>query len=149
MASQQSTLLQTAHRVLSSYDTWDMEAILAPRTPDCTMRVLPLRLNRPVLSNQEYSHHFTASFKPHFKNFHLEVLDTTEDPARHKVVFHARSTAETPVGPYGNEYMITLQMTDDDLHVKEIKEFVDSQYGAEFMGKLRAHLAGGGSGGSS
>lgn len=49
------------------------------------------------------------------------------------------------MGPYGNEYMITLQMTDDDLQVKEIKEFVDSQYGAEFMGKLRAHLAGGGS----
>jgi ketosteroid isomerase-like protein len=142
MASEQSTLLKTAHSVLEAYDTWDIDTILAPRTSNCTIQVLPLRLQRPAQNNSEYRDHFNAAIKPHFKNFTLEVLDTIEDPKRHKVVFHAKSSADTPVGPYANEYTLYLQMTDDDTQVASIKEFVDSQYSAEFFGKLRAHISG-------
>lgn len=142
MAPEQSTLLKTAHAVLQAYDSWDIDEILAPRTSDCTIQVLPLRLGRAAHTNPEYRDHFNASIKPHFTNFTLEVLDTIEDPMRHKVVFHAKSTADTPVGPYANEYSLYLQMTDDDTQVLEIKEFVDSQYSAEFFGKLRAHISG-------
>lgn len=138
----QSTLLKTAHSVLAAYDTWDIDTILAPRTSDCTIQVIPTRLGRPALSNSQYRKHFNNAFKDHFTGFHLEVLDTIEDPAAHKVVFHAKSTAETPVGPYANEYTIYLQMNDEDTKVRAIKEFVDTQYGQEFFAKLRAHMAG-------
>lgn len=140
--AEQSTLLKTAHSVLAAYDTWDIDAILAPRAPDCTIQVIPTRLGRPVLTNEDYREHFNNSFKDHFKGFHLEVLDTVEDTKAHKVVFHARSTAETAIGSYANEYSLYLQMSDDDTKVVSIKEFVDTGYGAEFFAKLKAHLAG-------
>ncbi|CZT14372.1 uncharacterized protein RCC_00349 [Ramularia collo-cygni] len=141
--SEQSTLLKTAHSVLDAYDTWDIDTILAPRAPNCTIQVIPTRLGRPTLTNAEYRDHFNKSFKDHFKGFHLEVLDTVEDPAAHKVVFHAMSTAETAIGKYQNEYSLFLQMSDDDTQLVSIKEFVDSGYGQEFFAKLKAHLAGG------
>ena len=79
--------------------------------------------------------------EPLFKNFHIEILEIVEDAKAHKVAFHARSTAETPIGPYANEYMIMMQMTADDQRVTNVKEFVDSGYTTDFFANLRANAA--------
>ena len=136
-----SQLLKTAYSVLDGYNKWDIDAILAPRAPDCTQQVLPLRLGRPINSNAAYREYFNTAVKPHFQNFTIEVLDTVEDPKAHKVAIRARSSAETVLGEYTNEYVLVMHMTDDDQKVLQIKEFVDSEYSQEFFPKLRAYLA--------
>ena len=55
---------------------------------------------------------------------------------------HASITATTDLGDYGNEYMLVLHMTEDGKKVVRFEEFVDSKYSAEFMPRLREHLAG-------
>ena len=114
---------------------------MEPRAEDCTQRVYPARLDRPLLNNTEYRKYF-PTFSALFKHFHVEILETVVDPNNHKVAFHARSTGETVIGPYANEYMIMMQMTEDDAKISSIKEFVDSGYSDEYFKRLRAYKAG-------
>jgi hypothetical protein len=51
-------------------------------------------------------------------------------------MMHASSTAETPVGPYSNEYALVLKFSEDGSKVEEFKEFVDSRYSDKFFAKL-------------
>jgi ketosteroid isomerase-like protein len=51
-------------------------------------------------------------------------------------MMHATSTAETDVGPYGNEYALVLNFTDDGKKVTRILEYVDSAYSIKFFAKL-------------
>ena len=83
--------------------------ILQPRADHCTQRVYPDRFGRPFLNNQEYREYF-PKFSSLFNHFHIEILETVEDPKNHKVAFHARSTGETVIGPYANEYMVCKLM---------------------------------------
>ncbi len=48
------------------------------------------------------------------------------DSERNKVVVHAKSTAETELGAYSNEYMLLLTMTKDGTQLIRFEEFVDS-----------------------
>lgn len=52
--------------------------------------------------------------------------DMVVDDVSRKVLLHLTSTGETDFGPYTNEYMIVLKMTDDGTQIKEIVEFIDS-----------------------
>ena len=135
MSSEPSQLLRTALAIIEGYNTWTIDAILAPRAPDCTHQVHPTRLGRPLLKNNDYRAYFSA-FIPHFKNFHVEILDVFEDQRNNKVALHIKSSAETALGPYKNEYVLMLQMTGDQRQVASVKEFVDSGYSEEFLGKL-------------
>jgi hypothetical protein len=51
-------------------------------------------------------------------------------------MMHASSTAETPVGPYGNEYALVLKFSEDGSKVEKFEEFVDSGYSEKFFAKL-------------
>lgn len=140
MDDEPSQLLQTALRVINGYQNWDLDAIFAPRAENCTQQVLPASLTRPPLSNSQYREYLANGVVPHFKNFQLNVVDIVEDTKHSKVVMHAQSQADTAIGPYVNEYMILLQMTDDHKQVISIKEFVDSLYSQNFFRELRAHI---------
>ena len=135
-----SQLYKTAMQAIEGYNNWDIDAIFAPRTETCTQRVYPERLDRPVMNNTEYRAYFSAVL-PIFKDFHIEITDVVEDPTRHKVALHARSTATTAIGDYANEYMILIQMTEDDARVENVKEFVDSGFSVDYFQRLRAHHA--------
>ena len=63
-----------------------------------------------------------------------------EDQERNKVVLHAKSTAQTVLGEYANEYVLMLQMTEDQRQVVSFKEFVDSGYSEEYMDALARKL---------
>jgi len=67
--------------------------------------------------------------------------DLYEDEKNNVVVIWARSTANTPVGPYANEYMLTLYMTKDQKKVKTFLEFVDIGVSRDFFPKLNAWVA--------
>lgn len=133
-------LLQTALTLIEGYNKWDIDAIMAPRAPNCVQRVYPARLDRPSLTNDEYRSYF-ASLMPLIEGFTVTVLDTVVDAKAHMVAIYAKSRATTAIGPYGNEYSLFLRMTEDDTQIIEFKEFVDSEYSQNYFAKLREHHA--------
>ena len=52
----------------------------------------------------------------------------------------ASSTAETDIGPYGNEYVLIVEMGEDGKQAEKVIEWVDSAYSAKFMGMLRHEI---------
>jgi ketosteroid isomerase-like protein len=135
-----SQLLSTALAAIDGYNKWDLDAIMTPRADHCMQEILPKSLDRPLLNNSDYRAYF-GKMLPAFKNFTVTILDIVEDPKNHKVVVHAKSTAESVVGPYANEYMLLFHMTEDDKQVVHLKEFVDSMVSVTLISKIREHLA--------
>ncbi|CAG5178911.1 uncharacterized protein ALTATR162_LOCUS8937 [Alternaria atra] len=131
-----------AKEVIDAYNAWDIERILGYRTPDCKQQVLPTTLNRAPKSNDEYRAYF-KSIEPLYINFTATVFQETHDPETHTCIIHARSTAQTPIGPYGNEYALILTLTEDGTKVRYFDEFVDSAYTLEFGARMAAFLANG------
>ena len=76
-----------------------------------------------------------------FDRVHVTVHDSIVDEAARKVLMHASSSASTALGPYNNEYMFVLHMTDDGRKVDKVYEFVDSAYSADYMPRLRDAMA--------
>ncbi|KAI4629910.1 uncharacterized protein J4E87_003097 [Alternaria ethzedia] len=131
-----------AKEVIAAYNAWDIERILGYRTPDCKQNILPASLNRTAMTNDEYRVFFKR-IQPLYKNFTARVLQETHDPEAHTCIIHARSTATTAIGPYGNEYALILTFTEDGTKVKYFDEFVDSAYTLDYGKRLTAALANG------
>lgn len=140
--TQPSQLLKTAMSLIEAYQAWDLEAIMAPRAPNCTQQVFPARLNRAPRTNDEYRADFSL-IHPHIKNYSMKVLETVVDEKDNKVVVHATNHAETPVGPSDNEYMFIIQMTTDRKQIESVKEFLDSGFSEGFYGRLFEYIKGG------
>ena len=75
-----------------------------------------------------------------FKNFHLTLIDAVEDQSRNKVVLHATSRADTPVGEYRNEYMAVMQMTDAQDKIVSERIFSDASVVTGFLAKFRDYM---------
>ncbi|KAL8840724.1 MAG: hypothetical protein Q9170_001242 [Blastenia crenularia] len=133
-------LLETVDAFVSAYNSWDMEAIMDVRAPDCMNLIFPVSLGLGPMNNKQYFTYFNSSLAA-FQNFHLEIRDVTIDETARKVVLNATSTASTAVGEYQNEYILTLHMTEDGRKIAKFEEFVDSKYSADFMPKLRKSLS--------
>ena len=135
------TLLATAQSAIQGYNTWTPASVLSYRSPTCLHYILPSSLHRPPLNNDQYAAYFTP-IMPAFKDFHVTVHDSIVDEAARKVVMYASSSASTALGPYNNEYMLILHMTEDGRQVDRFYEFVDSAYSADRIPRLRDALAG-------
>ncbi|KAM0795175.1 hypothetical protein BDR22DRAFT_894425 [Usnea florida] len=134
-----ATLLSTAQTAIQGYNTWTPTSILAYRAPHCEHHILPTSLNRPPLNNAQYAAYFVPLMS-HFRSFRVTVHDTVVDEVARKVVMRASSTAETDVGPYANEYVLVMRMTEDGRLVERFDEFVDSAVSAGFMPRLREKM---------
>jgi ketosteroid isomerase-like protein len=135
-----SKLLSTAWSVIEGYNAWDLDAILAPRAPECTQKVFPMSLKGPTYRDPEAYREYYSTMIPLFRNFKLDVLDWAEDARRNRVFFHARCTAITDIGPYANEFVWMIRTTDDAAKVVEIKEFIDSAYTVEYLKNMWAKM---------
>ena len=131
-------LRQTASAVISGYNTWSMDAIMAPRSPTCITQILPLSLGMPPMDNKEYVTYF-SKILPAFRDFKLTVKDMVVDERERKVCIWASSTAETVIGRYENEYMILIKC-DEEGKVEWFGEFVDASV-AGFFRRLRERMA--------
>jgi ketosteroid isomerase-like protein len=60
--------METAQTVIDAYNAWDINAILAYRTPDCEHQVLPSSMARAVQTNGEYRR-YLSTIMPMFSNF--------------------------------------------------------------------------------
>ncbi|KAH8714030.1 hypothetical protein GQ44DRAFT_689025 [Phaeosphaeriaceae sp. PMI808] len=130
-----ATQKETAQAVLDAYNAWDVEKILAFRAPDCQQQVLPASMGRPSMSNSEYRERLNQML-PWFRKFTVTVHTAVHDADAHTCIMHATSTAETDIGPYGNEYALILHFTDDGKKVTKFLEYVDSAYSIKFFGAL-------------
>ena len=140
MSAKRSTLYKTAISLISGYNEWNIDAIVAPSAPNCTQQVLPTRLGRPSMDNESYRQFFTA-IMPMFKDWTFTAYDVVEDPKASKAVIHAGSTATTPLGEYKNEYMIVVETNDAHDQIVHIKEFVDSGFSEAYFVRLRDYMA--------
>ncbi|KIX09552.1 uncharacterized protein Z518_00632 [Rhinocladiella mackenziei CBS 650.93] len=143
MEQQYSKLLETAQAVIKGYEKWDIDAIMAPRTPDCTYHTLPKSLNRPVMNNEAFRAHYTGVI-PYLRNFRVAISDTVIDIKTNQVAFHTTSTAETVIGPYESEQTIFLKMTEDGTKICEMKEFLDSALVQGLFADLAKYIENGG-----
>lgn len=65
--------------------------------------------------------------------------DMLVDEVTRKVLLPLTSTGETDFGPYANEYMIVLKMTDDGTQIKQIMEFIDSATTRDIAAHIAQH----------
>lgn len=65
-----------------------------------------------------------------------EGEDMIVDEVLCKVVLHLNSTGETDVGPYANEYMAVLTITEDGQLINHVTEFINSSYTLNLVSKL-------------
>jgi ketosteroid isomerase-like protein len=144
----------SAKAFFDGYKAWNIDAILAYRTPDCLHQVLPASLNRTAQTNADVTAYFKR-IENTFANFtvrHLPlpmtrkrltwsqptVINEVHDTTQHFAIVHAKSTAMTKIGQYTNEYALTFRFTDDGKKVKHIEEFIDSKYTLDFNARLAA-----------
>lgn len=138
-----TTLLRTAMAVIAGYNEWNTDAILAPRASNCTQRTFPARLGVTPLNNTAYAG-FITTIMPYFANFTVTVLDTYVDEANNRVAMQALGSADSVIGPYRNEYVVMMKMTEDQTKVWEVREFIDSEVRAAFFPELTAYISMGG-----
>lgn len=159
---------ETAVEVMDAYKAWDIERVMAYRTEDCTQLVVPSTflplslvfcyldtllpppgprlmedsvesLDRPAMDNATFRKYF-GGMMPLFKNFTPTVHQLVEDEKANTIAIWCSSTADTIIGPYGNEYMLLLFFNEAGDKVEKVIEFVDTEYSKSFFGRLRAHL---------
>ena len=139
------TLLAVADQVIAAYNARDPVAIQAYRTPGCRHQVLPASLARPEMSGEEYAAFF-GRLMSLFSRFGVTVHDVYADAEGGKVVIHATSKGDTPIGEYGNEYMLVLEVVEVEDpgrgekvgKVDRFLEFVDSHTSKDFLPRLFA-----------
>ncbi|RFU31459.1 hypothetical protein B7463_g4851, partial [Scytalidium lignicola] len=144
MAPTRAQLLATAHRFLEGYNTWTIKAILSIRSPNCIHHVPPKSFSGSASYNNTEFAAFLKNVIPLFHNMRSEAVGGEEgksfivDVDRWKVVMHLRGYADSDIGPYENEYIFMLRMTESGDLVEEIVEFLDSGYAEAFFGKLQS-----------
>jgi len=93
------------------------------------------------MNNSEYEDYFRNAIAPAFRNFRIEVNDIIEALNNEKVVVWGKSTAETDIGPYSNEYLLIFYLNDKGDKVTRFLEYVDSAVVLDFFPRLRKHIA--------
>ncbi|KAF3768081.1 hypothetical protein M406DRAFT_329121 [Cryphonectria parasitica EP155] len=125
MAEDTSPRRKLAIQVIDSYRSWDLDKIMSLRADDCVTVILPKSLGQPEMDNAAYRKFFSFSL-PLFQDFNPQIQDIIEDEKGNKVTLWCTSTADTVIGPYANEYMITLHFNEACDKVVRFLEFVDS-----------------------
>lgn len=138
-------LIQTANSYIAGFNTNTAEGVIACRTPDCKQVIHPSSVpppwNSPPRSNEEYQAFTIPGFQM-VRNLQIGLAkgeDMLVDEVTRKVLLPLTSTGETDFGPYANEYMIVLKMTDDGTQIKQIMEFIDSATTRDIAAHIAQH----------
>ena len=163
-----ATLSATALKVIEAYSSWDIKQIMDVRAPECIQEMCPstsstialphhhITQSPPLTAFSPPPHTGTLGIAPMdntafeawqksimhaFRNVEIKILEMIEDPESNKVAMWAKSSAETDIGPYTNEYMIVLHMNKEKTKIVRLREFADSAYANEFFPRLKKHFA--------
>ncbi|KAL6799538.1 hypothetical protein GGI42DRAFT_355135 [Trichoderma sp. SZMC 28013] len=136
MAPSRSQLIDTANAFIAAYNQWTVSGVLSIRSASCMHRVLPG--NRPARTRAEFGE-FLERTIPAIRNFRLHAVDTSPwivDVEMRRVTMHLKSTGESDLGAYNNEYIFMITVSEDGEKVDGILEFLDSLYSSEFVSSL-------------
>jgi hypothetical protein len=128
MSTTREKLLATTSKFVSTFGSFDVNEILAIRTPTCLYHQCCPSFNKNVVTNEETRTNF-PQFIATFRRFDFSILEpdhTLVDEAARRVMIRAKASAESIVGAYENEYIFILKMTEDCGLVDEIYEFYDT-----------------------
>ncbi len=147
MSALRNTLIRTANGYIDGLNSGTPEGLIAFRSLSCTHQMLPSSL--PPLwtgqpkTNEEFQAFMIEGAKSlrNIRIFLVEGEDMIIDEVLRKVVLHLKSTGETDVGPYANEYMIVLTTTEDGQLISQVTEFMDSGYTLNLVSKLMSQAA--------
>lgn len=142
MADQRSIRLQTAYKVLSDYSLLSADALVAPLAPNATHQVLPSSLDIPLRDRETFAQH-AKGFTSIFTSFAMEPQSVYEAPDQNAVIAHCHMVGELVggMGPWRNECIIIMTMSEDGTQVVGYKEFVDSARAAILKEKLGKFFA--------
>lgn len=145
MSPIRETLIQTANSYIAGFNTNTAEGVIACRTADCKQIIKPSSVPPPWASPPRSNEEYQALTMPGFqmvRNFQIGVAkgeDMLVDEVRCQVLLPLTSSGETDFGPYANEYMIVLKMTDDGTQIREIVEFIDSATTRDIAAHIAQH----------
>ncbi|KAI5194186.1 hypothetical protein AUEXF2481DRAFT_84132 [Aureobasidium subglaciale EXF-2481] len=115
-----SKLLSTAYKLIDGFNAWDEDLIFGCRTEDCRHQFWPPRTpDAQGSDNAEARQHFLDT-KDIFKNFHVDVLETAEDPEKHRVVMFAHAEMDTAAGGKILDYILLIDVDDTNDKIKRI-----------------------------
>lgn len=153
--STKSPQRQTADRLITAFNSMDIDTIVSLRTETATRHIIPSTLGHAPQNNSQYKAHLDR-LKPIFSNFNLSVQDTLEDREAGRICMWLTARADTLAGEYVNEYMWTLEFDGSGEKVAKSTEFVDTVMNRDFWPRLQAAMKkqreeqqGGGDGSSS
>ncbi|EON98267.1 hypothetical protein UCRPA7_6239 [Phaeoacremonium minimum UCRPA7] len=134
-------MLKTLTGYIDAFNTNTPEGTIAYRSAGCQHRAIPASPMMPVRNNEEYKAFMAPAFAI-MKNFQLKLvegMDPIIDEEARTGVLHLKSTAETPLGNYKNQYIFTFRLNSDGTEIDEIIEWVDLVVLNDFMPKLLAY----------
>lgn len=135
--------MHTAKTLFDALNKWNIEEIMALRTPDCVHRLLPSSLDQPPLDNdafRQFVEHVMLGIPKGF-NFVTDEKAPLVDESAGKVVVFAKSRAETVAGLYANEYIFVVTMDENGTKVAGVDEFADATIVKDFLPKFEAAMA--------
>lgn len=131
-----SIRVQTARAALESYSALSVDALLQPLDNDFIHQVLPSSLEMPPRNKEAFANH-AARVTSIFSSFAMIPQSMLEDPAQNTVIVHAKMIGELiDLGPWENECIIFMRMSEDGAKVVEHTEFVDSLRAKLLQAKL-------------
>ncbi|KAK3372726.1 hypothetical protein B0H63DRAFT_302886 [Podospora didyma] len=131
---------KTVLAYMDAMNTLDLPKIMSLHTEDYRHQMLPLSLKVPVMDNAGYEAYFKKDL-PLFHTYECFINDLIEDYKQKKIVVYARDRADTDLGEYRCEYMLTFFLTDDGTKLKRMHEWVDPSIAVPWVTKLRKLLA--------
>ncbi|KAI1145325.1 hypothetical protein F4825DRAFT_252832 [Nemania diffusa] len=137
MEVSRSRRMQTIDALLDGYGSLSVAKLLEPLAPDFHHQILPESLGIPVRDRTAFESHAAGIFGV-FDEFRMVPRAVVDDPVTNIVAIDAqmRGTLKGGKGEWTNECVMMVKLTEDELQVKEVREFVDS---AKAIEMARAH----------
>jgi hypothetical protein len=137
MPDLRATLLQTGLTFIATLDNMtDFADFANNRTPHALHTILPASLGFPSKMSNSQVIEFLNTALPGLQDYKVALSEDRTpiiDVEKRTVVMHANGTGITDNGPYKNEYVFILVMTDDGTLVKESCEMIDSHITMQFI----------------
>lgn len=131
-------LFATAMKFLEVQSAWDYNEMASIRTPTCcgTLMAPSRKIYRP----SDKLEGAMDEVKKVFKSFTFRLIEEDDmviDEVARKVVMRVGGQAETTVGPYSNEWVFILTMTEDGKLVSDVKNMLDTVILAELESRIQ------------
>ncbi|EFX02673.1 NAD-dependent epimerase [Grosmannia clavigera kw1407] len=127
----------TLQRFIEGWASWTPEGFLDSWSDNCTQQNLPFCQNSPVKTRETVVLFFPILMSI-LTNFKLKVHNIVHESETGKAAIYAQTTADSPWGPYQNEYALFLWFDKTGEKVQNIEELFDTIVMDTFLPKIQA-----------